>query len=164
MNQPNSTVELCYVCPLGLSGSPNSYFKKYFYIITGKVAFSAWLSKELNDTKANETVVFDIVHTNIGSAYSSTTGIFTTPFNGVYGFTWTLMTNPGKLFDTVLVVDGEGRQSNGANSGNVGKSYESSTNMITMQLTKGQQVWIRKHIDGNLLRSHFSTFSGWLIE
>ena len=137
----------------------------YVYTITGKVAFSAWLSQTLNDTKANETVVFDRVRTNIGSAYSSTTGIFITPSNGVYGFTWTLMTNPGKHYDTILVVGGGWVQVNGANSGDDGKCYESSTNTIILQLRRGQQVWIRKHGDsGNLLRSHYSTFSGWLIE
>ena len=75
------------------------------------------------------------------------------------------MTNPGKFYDTVLVVDGKGRQSNGANSGDEGKSYESSTNMIILQLTKGQQVWIKKvKNSGTLLRGIFSTFSGWRIE
>ena len=75
------------------------------------------------------------------------------------------MTNPGKFYDTVLVVDGKATQLNGANSGEEGKSYESSTNMIILQLRKGQKVWIRKIDDaGNLLRDHFTTFSGWQIQ
>ena len=54
------------------------------YYLTGTaVAFSVWLGVSRTSTTDNEIVVFDQIVTNIGSAYSATTGQFTTPVDGV---------------------------------------------------------------------------------
>ena len=37
----------------------------------------------------NQVFVFDVVKTNVGSAYHPTTGLFIAPQTGVYVFTWT---------------------------------------------------------------------------
>ena len=139
-------------------------FSRIGRCLVGAVAFSARLQTRLISSKNSEKVVFDQIVTNIGSAYDASSGIFTTPTDGVYVFAWTVLTNPGYLFDTELVVDGNIKLYNAADSGG-GKSYESSGCTGVLQLKSGEKVWIRKHGQyGNLLRSQWSSFSGWQIQ
>ena len=132
----------------------------------GTVAFCAWLGSNFTPTKKDEKVVFNRVVTNIGSAYNATTGQFTAPSNGIYGFAWTLMTTPGKYFDSHLVVDGQKMLYNAANSGTKGgKGFEASGSAGILELTAGQKVWIRRSgTSGNFLRAWQSSFTGWQID
>ena len=56
-------------------------------------------------SKNSEKMVFDQLVTNNGSAYDASSGIFTTPTDGVYVIAWTVLTKSGHFFDTELVVD-----------------------------------------------------------
>ena len=132
---------------------------------TGNVAFSARLHKDMNSTVFQDTVVFGTIVTNIGSAFNSSTGIFKAPIDGVYVFAWTILTAPGNLFNSELVVDGIAKLYNGAISFGEGKSYESSGCTGVLQLKAGQKVWIRKfQWQGMFLASDMSSFSGWQIQ
>ena len=109
--------------------------------------------------------MFDCVVTNIGSAYSASTGQFTAPSDGVYAFAWTILTHRGKWFNSALVLDGTEKLYNAANSGRVGKSPASSGCTGVLRLKAGQKVWIRKSVDvANHLERKWSSFSGWQIE
>ena len=110
-------------------------------------------------------MVYDRIVTNIGSAYDPAKGIFTAPSGGVYGFAWTIKTNPGKWFNSELVVDGHAKLFNAANTVAGGKSYESSGCTGVLQLKAGQRVWVRKNgNDGNFLHAYWTSFSGWQIQ
>ena len=135
-----------------------------FHNFTGTIAFSALLKPDLWSSTDNETVVFSRIVTNIGSAYNGTTGQFTAPSDGVFVFSWTLLTDPEKQFNSHLVVDGEVKLHQAVISGYTGKSYESSGCSGVLQLKAGQKVWIRKQLSyGDYLRAIWSSFSGWQI-
>lgn len=46
--------------------------------------------------KQNEIVIFDKVSLNDGNAYNVTSGIFIAPVDGIYSFSWTVLTKGGK--------------------------------------------------------------------
>ena len=118
----------------------------------------------MTSSKNSETVVFGKIITNIGSAYNASTGYFTAPSNGIFAFAWTVKTAPGKWFDSELVVNGNPKLYNGANS-LTGKSWESSGCTGVLQLQSGQKVWIRKYGSlGNYLHDPWCSFSGWQIQ
>lgn len=60
------------------------------------IAFQSSLFKTLENMKNQETVIFDKVSLNEGNAYDKTSGIFVAPLDGIYSFTFTMLTNPGK--------------------------------------------------------------------
>lgn len=74
-----------------------------FTVNTDIVVFQLSLNKFLENLKTQETVVFDEITLNKGNAYmyNKTSGIFTTPFDGLYSFTLTL-SKGGKLFITEI--------------------------------------------------------------
>lgn len=76
-----------------------------FTINTDIVFFQLSLNKFLENLKTQETVVFDEITLNEGNAYNKTSGIFTTPFDGLYSFTLT-SSKGGKLFITEIVKNG----------------------------------------------------------
>ncbi|KAJ8312037.1 hypothetical protein KUTeg_009410 [Tegillarca granosa] len=108
------------------------------------VAFSASLSHDItNNNIRNYKIVFDKIITNIGDGYDSNTGIFTVPYEGLYLFHWTILTRPGTIFDTELVVNGVPKRRNAADSGG-GKSWNSGSSMVILPLIKNDQIWVRK--------------------
>lgn len=76
-----------------------------FTVNTYIVVFQLSLNKFLENLKTQETVVFDEITLNEGNAYNKTSGIFTTPSDGLYSFTLTL-SKGGKLFITEIVKNG----------------------------------------------------------
>ncbi|KAJ8312029.1 hypothetical protein KUTeg_009402 [Tegillarca granosa] len=108
------------------------------------VAFSASLSHDVKNNKVEHfKIIFDKIITNIGNGYNSKTGIFTVPCDGLYVFHWTILTFPGTVFNTELVVNGVSKRGNVADAGG-GKSWNSGSSMVTLPLHKNDQVWIRK--------------------
>ena len=133
---------------------------------SGIVAFYARMSSIEPNPSAHHTLIFDNVHTNVGSGYNGVTGIFTAPQEGIYVFTWVirmftaehsteLMQNNDVLGATFL------RAKNGDDG--------SVSGTVVTHLTKGDVVFVRIHSqyvgDGNI---HSNThgqpsFSGWLL-
>ncbi|KAJ8312028.1 hypothetical protein KUTeg_009401 [Tegillarca granosa] len=129
------------------------------------VAFSASLSHPIKNNKVkNYKVVFDKIITNEGHGYDSKTGIFTVPFDGLYVFHWTVLTYPGTLFNTELVVNGVPKWMNCADASG-GKTHSSGSNMVTLSLNQKDQVWIRKwKTGGNTMHGYnWSGFSGFKL-
>ena len=54
---------------------------------SGIVAFYAQMSSDEQNPNAHHTLIFDNVHTNVGSGNNGVTGIFIAPQEGVYVFT-----------------------------------------------------------------------------
>ncbi|KAG5266315.1 hypothetical protein AALO_G00229610 [Alosa alosa] len=51
-------------------------------------SFSVKTDKHIGPLKTDTTLLFDLVFTNVGNAYDTTTGLFTAPLKGVYQFNY----------------------------------------------------------------------------
>ena len=116
----------------------------------------------------HQTFVFDQVVTNVGGNYNRHSGIFTSPSQGVYVFSWTLFCQTSGYFYSEVVV----------NSNPIGAlrcSAEGATNMrhvtgvVVVEVNQGDIVYIRTHptssTTGGVLSSYVyrSSFTGWKL-
>ena len=130
------------------------------------IAFYAYMSQVEVNPGAHHTLVFDVDKTNVGSAYSPNTGVFTAPRSGVYVFIWKIRMYVAE-HSTELVVNADVygatfvREKNGDDG--------SVTGTVVAQLSEGDEVFVRTHAsfagDGNI---HSNThgqpsFSGWIL-
>lgn len=108
------------------------------------VAFQSTLTKTLLNMKLHEAVVFDKVSLNEGNAYSTTTGKFTAPLDGIYSFTWTTLTTAPNFFLTEIVRDGQPIAYNHNDARGIGNGgYPMSSSHANIKMKKGDKVWIR---------------------
>ncbi|XP_034006050.1 complement C1q tumor necrosis factor-related protein 3-like [Trematomus bernacchii] len=109
------------------------------------------------------TVIFRIVITNIGGAYSPSTGVFVAPVAGVYYFT--IFFHAGgsqqaglrlhKNNDLVVATFDHRCTSDVSDNGG---------NAVFLQLVQGDQVYVRLGVNMNVWGSdHHTTFSGFLV-
>ncbi|XP_060588620.1 complement C1q-like protein 4 [Ruditapes philippinarum] len=128
------------------------------------VAFYTQLSKDVGNIGNHQTIIFDIVTTNVGHGYNPVDGIFTAPLQGTYVFFWLNTNKDHSYMNTELVK----------NSTVVGKSmsdaadhadYAAASNSAVLQLKAGEEVWVRSGTwhSGTLAGDYYSTFSGWLL-
>ena len=132
------------------------------------MAFYAYMSQSEPTIGHHQTFVFDHVVTNVGGNYNRHSGIFTSPSQGVYVFSWTLYCKNGGFFYSEVVV----------NSDPVGAifcSAEGATNMrhvtgvVVVEINQGDIVYIRSHptilIEGSVYSSSIirSSFTGWKL-
>lgn len=93
--------------------------------------------------KQNEIVIFDKVSLNEGNAYNVTSGIFTAPVDGIYSFSWTILTKGGKYFITDIILNGRPIAFNYTDGrGRVGYSM-SSSHLNYIKMKKDDKVWIQ---------------------
>nr|XP_034307450.1 complement C1q tumor necrosis factor-related protein 2-like [Crassostrea gigas] len=126
-----------------------------------RFAFQSSLTKSLENMKNQETVIFDKVSLNEGNAYNKTSGIFTAPMDGIYSFTWSILTQSGKYFVSEIVQNGHKVASNYCDGR--GHDYWSmSTEHANIKMKKGDKVWIRTHGTWGqfALGSDWCSFSG----
>ncbi|XP_048742173.2 complement C1q-like protein 4 [Ostrea edulis] len=124
------------------------------------VAFHAEVSSD-KTYKAGSPWVFDKVVTNVGNAYNSTTGKFTTPSKSIYLFNWYTLGYPGEMAHAGLYVNGKikGRQATN-NIGNEGK-YITSGSSIVLALEKGDLVYIMDaHGITSKVKGRWTAFGG----
>ena len=123
--------------------------------------------------QTNTPIIFDQEMLNVGGAYSATTGRFTAPAGGKYFFSFTgLVKFPGI---SSLVRTEIGLYKNGAFIGfsesdenfNSGFQYETISLQSTLELIKGDQIWIGississgVSLEGN----YYTHFNGFLLE
>ncbi|XP_053199470.1 complement C1q subcomponent subunit C-like [Scomber japonicus] len=130
-----------------------------------KVIFSAGAggTGHIGPFKTATTMIYKAVLTNIGGAYSESTGIFTAPVAGVYYFTFFYHAGGGHRVQLLLYKNNENiarvdeHQSNTDTADNGG-------NAVFLQLQQGDQVYVSLnancHVWGG---SNVSTFSGFLV-
>ncbi|CAC5396661.1 unnamed protein product [Mytilus coruscus] len=123
------------------------------------VAFTAITTN--GNTLTSDPIKYDNIVTNVGKAYSSTSGIFRAPTNGIYSISFSLM---GHHTDTVwanlyhngnqivrLYTRGENR-------------HEVTSHTVYLKLVKGDEVWVQGTAGKKLWASEpYNQFSGALI-
>ncbi|VDI20195.1 Hypothetical predicted protein [Mytilus galloprovincialis] len=121
-------------------------------------AFTATLSKDLTP-QINEIIIFDSVKTNVGGHYSSSTGIFTSPRNGLYMISATMRSTATKHLHCELMVN------EGMKVKIFGTNYSTGTISVVLLLKTGDKVSIKKdHRSGEgILGREWSMFSGYFI-
>ncbi|KAL2080968.1 hypothetical protein ACEWY4_022821 [Coilia grayii] len=132
---------------------------------TPKVAFSAGLTNsgyiQSGNTELN--LVFTKVITNVGQAYSSTTGFFTAPVRGVYYFRFTVMDYPSSAYAHIKIFRNVKQVMLLADYESQGHLYLSGG--VALQLEVGDVVNLRLPAGCRLLddSNNHSTFSGFLL-
>ncbi|XP_062604463.1 complement C1q tumor necrosis factor-related protein 3-like, partial [Saccostrea cucullata] len=127
------------------------------------IAFHARIEKFKQNLAFKAVVIFGKVTLNAGKAYDGSTGKFTAPVNGIYSFTWTIATTPGRRFSTAIVRDDEIIGYNHVN-GKVGSNNsESGSATAIIKMAKSDKVWIRVQEHGEYAYALWSSFSGFLL-
>ena len=128
------------------------------------MAFQARLKHDISNLPNYAVVKFDHIITNIGNAYDKGTGYFTCPEEGVYSFSWSFLTSPGKVFHTELVVDGTVITFTFLDARDHSKVRLGSSNSAVAKLKSGNKVWLRTHgTNGQFAQRIWSSFSGFKI-
>ncbi|XP_062597453.1 heavy metal-binding protein HIP-like, partial [Saccostrea cucullata] len=128
------------------------------------IAFHSRLSKAQVNLANNAVVVFKKVTLNHGNAYDAKTGIFTAPEDGIYSFTWIILTQAGKMFNTDIVLNSNIIGYNHADGVSGSSSYSSGSSTAIIKMKKNDKVWIRTHGgDGQYAVVSWSSFSGFRL-
>ena len=133
---------------------------------TPTIAFNAKGAKD-NSPETKQRIVFQSVVFNVGNAYDTETGIFTSPINGTFLFSVQLCAHNQKTVQFQVVVD---------NSENVilairhydYHDHVSTSNTVPQYLTEGQRVWVQASYGSTSRLLYESTdcwnqFSGCLV-
>ncbi|XP_076847130.1 uncharacterized protein LOC143492630 [Brachyhypopomus gauderio] len=129
-----------------------------------KVAFSAALAASLGSLNSITNVVYSVVITNVGGAYSPNTGMFTAPVRGVYYFRFTSCSGNSGYNSGVFLYKNQDKLLNLYEYNSDGY-VRYITGGLTLQLEPGDLVHIRLP-QGYMLYetdTYRNTFSGFLI-
>ncbi|XP_056002058.1 uncharacterized protein LOC130049047 [Ostrea edulis] len=137
-------------------------------VVAGDVAFYSYLSHHETNPGHHQTIIFDHVVINVGGNYNHHSGIFNSPGNGVYTFSWTLYCTDGGYFTTELVVNSN--PVGGAYCDAQGANYIRHTlGVVVVEINPGDIVYVRTSPTDNMAGYIFSnlsartTFSGWKL-
>nr|XP_034302867.1 uncharacterized protein LOC109621136 isoform X2 [Crassostrea gigas] len=104
--------------------------------------------------------VYDKVVTNTHNAYSATTGKFTTPVQGLYMFSYSTMSDPGKWSHAGLYVNGKIRSWQICSNGGGKNQWLTSSNTAILLLQEDDVVYVASfHLDATI-RGFLSDFGG----
>ncbi|KAF5901642.1 caprin-2-like isoform X2 [Clarias magur] len=128
-----------------------------------RVAFSAARATNLAPGTLDQPIAFDLLHSNLGSAFDAPSGHFSCPAAGTYVFFFHIL----KLAISVplyvnLMRNDEVVASAYANDG--APDHETASNHAVLPLRVGDHIWLRLHrgaIYGSSWK--YSTFSGFLL-
>lgn len=125
------------------------------------IAFTAKLGEHATNLGLHQTIVFERIHTNIGNAYSSSTGVFTAPVNGTYYFTSTIMCHSGDFLEAEMVHNGNHVVYMYASD----NDFEQGANGAVLVLAEGDSVWVRnaRTEADKVYGGDWSSFSGFLL-
>jgi hypothetical protein len=104
------------------------------------VAFTALLSKSIS-LGSKQVIRYDKTITNVGKAYTPSTGIFLVPLSGIYTLSVSMMGHPHNGIHLQLVRNGSELVrlwTGGANR------YELASHTINVELTRGDRVWVQR--------------------
>ncbi|XP_033964945.1 complement C1q-like protein 2 [Pseudochaenichthys georgianus] len=131
-----------------------------------QVAFSAGLTDagSVGPFKTDITLKFSKVFTNIGQAYSPTTGIFTAPVRGVYYFRFNMWESRFSAWSYVRLYHND-RRKMGLHDYRGGSGVVSASNSMVLQLEKGDVVYIDLPSGNSVYDDSMNrmVFSGFLL-
>ncbi|WAR03637.1 C1QL4-like protein [Mya arenaria] len=129
-----------------------------------RTAFTATMSADKSGIPNHTTIVFDVVITNKGGAYSPSNGIFTSKTAGVYVFSWVTTNKNRTWMNTELMLNGEKKGTAMSDSGDI-NDYSVAANTVSLELQVGDQVWVRAGTwhNGKLAGEWRTTFTGWQL-
>ena len=104
------------------------------------VAFTAILSKDIS-LGSKQVIRYDNVITNVGKAYTPSTGIFLVPLSGIYTLSVSMMGHPHNGIHLQLVRNGS--ELVRLWTGGAG-SHELASHTINVELTRGDRVWVQR--------------------
>ncbi|CAG2251377.1 unnamed protein product [Mytilus edulis] len=121
-------------------------------------AFTVILSKDLTPL-SNQIIKFDSVKTNVGGHYSTSTGVFTPPRDGLYMISATMRSNAGQHLHCELWVNDAMKEKL------FGTNYSTGTTNAVLKLRRGDRVFIKKDYRSGeyILGRGWSMFSGYFI-
>ncbi|XP_062581828.1 uncharacterized protein LOC134243592 [Saccostrea cucullata] len=129
------------------------------------VVFTAVI-KSTTAIGSSQTVVFPHVITNKGNAYNPSDGVFTAPINGTYVFFCSIMSEKSHNSWVKINKNGVSQVVIGAR-GDSKSVYSAASNMISLELIKGDRIWVAAYVTSPRLYSDngnpIATFSGFLL-
>ncbi|XP_062577211.1 heavy metal-binding protein HIP-like [Saccostrea cucullata] len=130
------------------------------------ISFHARMESHMQNLGNNAVVVFGTVTENSGSTYNGKTGKFTAPRDGIYSFTWTILTQRGKMFNTHIVLNDNSNviAYNHADGRNGSQTYSSGSATAIIKMKKNDKVWIKTNgKEGEYAYADWSSFSGFKL-
>ncbi|XP_045194692.2 complement C1q tumor necrosis factor-related protein 3-like [Mercenaria mercenaria] len=152
----------------GNKAANQTYYEKYPRSVASscQIAFTVGVSVvDLTNLGDHHTVIFDRAISNIGNAYSTTSGIFQVPLKGAYVFTLTMMVLSRHSEYLEIVVDGNRINDILADASSV-DDFMSTTKQWILDLNSGSEVWIRTSSyqnHGEIHGTMHTLFSGFLL-
>ncbi|OWF52835.1 cerebellin-2-like [Mizuhopecten yessoensis] len=129
-----------------------------------QIAFHARLASQKVFSSINEDIAYDVVHTNIGNGYNSSTGIFTAPRQGNYQLMASAMSTDGNSTDIEMV-----RSSHypfticNTHAGTSHSSMGLCVAFVTLEENENVRVRHYLHTNQTLAGGKYASFSGHLI-
>ncbi|CAG2254487.1 unnamed protein product [Mytilus edulis] len=118
--------------------------------------------------RRHQTLIFDDVQINLGSAFSRNSGLFSAPGHGIYVFSWTVVADEYGFVYTEIVINSTPYGSILTNSQDV-RDFHTVTGIVVADVNKGDEIYIRTNpnypIKGRIVSdsSLRTSFSGWKI-
>ncbi|CAC5426273.1 C1QL [Mytilus coruscus] len=136
---------------------------------TNLVAFYAYMKTHETNPGRHQTLIFDEVKINLGSAYSRNSGLFTSPDHGIYVFTWTVVADEYGYVYSEIVINSTPFGSILTNSQEI-RDFHTVTGIVVAEVNQGDEIYIRTNpnyaIKGRIVSdtSLRTSFSGWKID
>ncbi|VDI15026.1 Hypothetical predicted protein [Mytilus galloprovincialis] len=133
------------------------------------VSFYAYMNTHETNPGRHQTLIFDDVKINLGSAYSRNSGLFTAPGNGIYVFTWTVVADEYGFVYSEIVNNSTPFGSILTNSQDV-RNFHTVTGIVVAEVNKGDEIYIRTNLNyaikGRIVSdpSLRTSFSSWKID
>lgn len=138
-----------------------SFFTVLFLDQKQEVAFTAAVTSS-STTWNSGTLIFNVVITNAGNGYNPSTGVFTSPIGGTYVFYVSAVEYSKQYLRIDIVLNSVSKvRAIGVDSA----SYQTGTNMVVLNLQKGDSVWVR-YVSGTGYYTESvptTTLSGFLV-
>ena len=126
-----------------------------------KVAFTAGVTSQ-STTWNSGTLIFNSVILNVGNGYNPSTGVFTPPVAGTYVFYVTAVEYIKQFLNVDIVLNSVSKV---RTMGHNDAAYKTGTNMVILNLQKGDSVWVRYASGKGYYTSSvpIATFTGLLV-